>query len=191
MHRTDEPVDRQYRCGAKKFSEPKTGTGHRSQKKRRRNHVFSTSLVTFNHTVCLGSQGPKGAIGPLKKVASLRETARLVNQKIAQSLQKVCQKLTKSLPKYKKQQTQWGARSAPHSDRCVYYFGKLLVNFWQTFGKLWAIFWLTNLAVSRSEATFLRGPMAPLGPWDPKQTVWLNVTRVVDQKSKSSRKGSP
>ena len=41
------------------------------------------------------------------------------------------------------------------------YFGKLLVNFWQTFGKVWAIFWLTNLAVSRSEATFLRGPMAP------------------------------
>ena len=46
-----------------------------------------------------GSQGPKGAIGPLKKVASLRETARLVNPKIAQTLPKVCQKLTKSLPK--------------------------------------------------------------------------------------------
>ena len=59
----------------------------------------TTTLVTFIQTVCLGSQGPKGAIGPLKKVASLRETARLVNQKIAQSLPKVCQKLTKSLPK--------------------------------------------------------------------------------------------
>ena len=73
------------------------------------NHPVSdtTTLVTFNQTVCLGSQGPKGAIGPLKKVASLRETARAVNQKIAQTLPNVCQKLTKSLPKYKKQQTQW------------------------------------------------------------------------------------
>ena len=84
-------------------------------------------------TFLRGPKGP-GPLGPLKKVASLRETARLVNPKIAQSWPKVCQKLTKSLPKYKKQQTQWGARSAPHSDRSVYYFGKLLVNFWQTFG---------------------------------------------------------
>ena len=64
----------------------------------------------------------------------------------------------------KKLQTQWGARSAPHSDRCVYYFGKLLVNFWQTFGKLLAISGLSNMAVSRSEATFLRGPKAPWAP---------------------------
>ena len=50
-------------------------------------------------TESAGAQGPKGPIGPLKKVASLRETARLDNPKIAKSLQNVCQKLTKSWPK--------------------------------------------------------------------------------------------
>ena len=120
------------------------------------------------------------AVSIKKKVASLRETARIVNPKMAKSWPKVGQKLAESNQKYNKQQPQWGARSAPHSDRCVYYFGKLLVNFWQTFGKVWAIFGLTNLAVSRSEATFLRGPMAPLGPWDPKQTVWGFLARKIN-----------
>ena len=70
------------------------------------------------------------------------------------------------------------AKRAPFGSLCLLFrqtFGQLLANFRQTLGNF-----LVNLAVSRSEATFLRGPMAPLGPWDPKQTVWLNVTRVVE-----------
>ena len=80
-------------------------------------------------TICSGSQGPKGAIGPLKKVASLRETARLVNQKIAQSLPKVDQKFAEII----NTTIRMGRASrAP--------FGLLFFVFRQTFGQLLANF---------------------------------------------------